>query len=393
MDFRTYRVSPRDRAPLLEFIHQALRQSGCRILYSSTPDTAPFRLTFETAGGERIGIVAYAFLANNRLTRNRPPDEHRFQVKYGSKRPDLQRLWQDPYGLYVTLFLGVNPESGFFVGADPVLHSPTRFFISLEFKQEHVDAIRGDGWHVWERDRRPQDEPVEILVGGAADSFLRYVRFERQALGEDQGHRQLLAERQLIPPPQTEKIGQLLDQIPEPSAPSLHSLAREFAISETEVLDLIANARRLKMAVRGWVAEHHLVRSLRSLPGVTQCIGLDEEGAADVQLCFEGGRPLRLECKNVLRNVAANGDIRLDFQRTRASTKDRCSRYYSARDFDVVAACLHAVTERWEFRYALPRSLDAHPRCPGKLTSNVRLDQRWQPDPASILRAATSPAA
>src|SRR5437867_1849677 len=103
MDFRTYRVSSRDRAPLLEFIHQSLRRSGCRILYSSTPDTAPFRVTFETSGGERIGIVAYAFLANNRVTRNRPPDEHRFQVKYGSKRPELQRLWQDPYGLYVTL--------------------------------------------------------------------------------------------------------------------------------------------------------------------------------------------------------------------------------------------------------------------------------------------------
>ena len=82
MNFRTYRVSPRDRAPLLAFIHQALRQSGCRILYSSTPDVAPFRVTFETASGERIGIVAYAFLANNRVTRHRPPDEHRFQVKY-----------------------------------------------------------------------------------------------------------------------------------------------------------------------------------------------------------------------------------------------------------------------------------------------------------------------
>ena len=37
--------------------------------------------------------------------------------------------------------------------------------------------------------------------------------------------------------------------------------------------------------------------------------------------------------------------------RTRASKADPCSRFYSPNDFDVVAACLHAVSERWEFRY------------------------------------------
>lgn len=388
MDFRTYRVNPGDRAPLLDFILRDLRQSDCRILFCSPPDTAPFRVTFETPAGERLGIVAYAFFANNRPTRNRPKDEHRFQVKYGSKRPGLHGLWQDPYGLYTTLFLGINPTGGFFVGADPVLHSPTRFFISLEFKQEHVDAIRRDGWHVWERDRRNQDEPVEVLVGGAAGSLLRYVRFERQAVGEDQGHRQLLAERQNN---STLKGGGVAAV--EVPAVTLHALAREFALSERDVLDLIAGARRLKMAVRGWVAEHHLVQSLRRVPGVTECVGLDEEGGADVQLRFEGGRRIRVECKNVLRNPAANGAIRLDFQRTRASTKDPCSRYYSPRDFDVVAACLHAVTERWEFRYALPPKLDPHQRCTGKLTNNVRLDERWVPEPTAILRAASGVAA
>jgi hypothetical protein len=388
MDFRTYRVNPRDRAPLLDFILRDLRQSDCRILFSSPPDTAPFRVTFETPAGERLGIVAYAFFANNQPTRNRPEDEHRFQVKYGSKLPGLHRLWQDPYGLYTTLFLGINPTGGFFVGADPVLHSPTKFFISMEFKQEHVDAVRRHGWHVWERDRRNQDEPVEVLVGGAAGSLLRYVRFERQALGEDQGHRQLLAERQYHSTPRGAAV-----VAPEVPAVTLHALAREFELSERDVLDLIAGARRLKMAVRGWVAEHHLVQSLRGVPGVTECVALDEEGGADVQLRFETRRPIRVECKNVLRNTAANGAIRLDFQRTRASTKDPCSRYYSPRDFDVIAACLHAVTERWEFRYALPPTLDQHQRCSGKLTNNVRLDERWAPEPSAILRAASEVAA
>src|SRR4029078_5137254 len=99
---------------------------------------------------------------------------------------------------YTTLLVGIDPEHGFFVGADPVLHSPTCFFISVEFKEDHVAAIVRKGWHAWERDRRSRDgrdDPVEALVDGTQQHFLRYVRFEREALGEDQGHRELLAER------------------------------------------------------------------------------------------------------------------------------------------------------------------------------------------------------
>ncbi|HXU32827.1 MAG TPA: hypothetical protein VN851_19830, partial [Thermoanaerobaculia bacterium] len=78
-----------------------------------------------------------------------------------------------------------------------------------------------------------------------------------------------------------------------------------------------------------------------------------------------------------------------DFQRTRAAKSDPCSRYYSPQDFDVVAACLHAVTERWEFSFALPGGLDPHAKCAGKLSSNVSIDERWSRDPLRVLRAAT----
>ena len=84
----------------------------------------------------------------------------------------------------------------------------------------------------------------------------------------------------------------------------------------------------------------------------------------------------------------ADGRIRVDFQKTRASKDDPCSRYYKPEEFDLVAACMHAVTERWEFRYALPRSLDPHPKCKGRLSQNVRLDKRWTDDAAQMLRAA-----
>lgn len=388
-DFRSFRVSASGRRPLLDFMCGALEESGCRIIRVSPANSAPFRITFETPSGLRQGIVAYAFLANSRPTRNRPLDEHRFQIKYGSKPPGQQvymDLWQDPFGLYTTLLLGINTEEGFFVGADPVLHSPTKLFISLEFKERNAESIRDDGWHVWERDRQSEDEPSEVLVGGTASSFLKFIEFERSAVGMDQGHRQLLAE----------KMGQIPVLPASGTAPprrqatsgELHALAKEFELKEGELLDLIAQTARLKMAVRGWVAEEHLVRQLVALPGVTDCERIAGEGVPDVALRFEGSRRLTIECKNVLRKPTREGLARMDFQRTRASLGDPCSRYYAPTEFDVIAACLHAVTESWEFRYVVPSRLEAHARCPEKLSNNVRIDDRWSFEAAAVLREA-----
>lgn len=384
---KIYAVQARDRAPLIDFILAALVSAGCRIIHHPPADEAPFRITFETPTGERMGIVAYAYLATFTPTKNRPEDEHSFQIKYGSKDGKEHDLWQDPFGLYTTLLLGINPESGFFVAADPVLHSPTKFFIRVEFKQHHVDEVFRRKWHAWERVRRSDGEPVEVLVGGTAAEFLRLVRFERDAIGEDQGHRQLLAEK--APAIVASRPVQVSDHAPPPTMPRLHELAREFEMSEAEVLDLIAKTRRLKMAVRGWVAEQHLVRVLGKVPGVTECARLEGEGGPDLTVRYEGGRPLLVECKNVLRDRTKDGTIRLDFQRTRASINDPCSRYYAPEDFDIVAACLHSVTERWEFRYTLTDDMDPHRRCPAKLASNVHIDERWKQDATQVLKAAT----
>ena len=50
-----------------------------------------------------------------------------------------------------------------------MLHSPTRFFISIEYKEERVEGILRAGWHAWERDHRAADDkPIEVLVGGTA---------------------------------------------------------------------------------------------------------------------------------------------------------------------------------------------------------------------------------
>jgi hypothetical protein len=394
---RTYSVRRSARAPLLKFIVDALREQGCRIIYCSDLSTAPFVITFEMSTGERMGIVVYAFLATRTPTRNRPGDERSFQVKYGSKQDyhdnNSHRIWRDSMGLFTTLFVGISPGEDYFVAADPAMHDPTKFFIRIEFKDRHVDELQSRGWCAWERDRlrRPagMDEPVEVLVGGKSRHFLDLIRFERAAEGLDQGNRQLLAERPALfsAMPSTPGDDDKVDET------ALHPLAKEFELSTNEILNVIAGARRLKMAVRGWVAEEHLREALTKLPGVADCERLDEDGSPDIRLRFQGGPPIMVECKNVLRKVNREGNARVDFQRTRASKSDPCSRFYSDEDFDVVAACLHAVSERWEFRYLRPGELNKHATCPGKLASNVVVNSRWAEDAAAVLAAASAAAA
>jgi hypothetical protein len=359
--------------------------------YCMRPNRAPFIITFETPIGERFGVIAYAFLATRTETTNRPSDERSFQVKYGSKltnRP--QELWQDPFGLYTTIFLGISPERGYFVAADPEMHNPTKFFIRIEYKDHHATEIKKRGWYSWERDRHGHDEPVEVLVGGTAEHFLDLIRFERAAHGLDPGNRQLLAERSeffrgtVVAAPPSSGLEDLAQ----------HPLLGEFELNANEVLDVIANARRLKMAVRGWVAEEKLRDAISKLEGITYCKKIDKEGAPDLEISFRGGPLLTVECKNVLRVPnKTTGLPRIDFMRTRASKSDPCSRYYAPTDFDVIAACLHAITEEWEFRYILPRQLDSHSKCVGKLSNNVQVGAKWSADPIPVFQAAgTRPA-
>jgi len=157
----------------------------------------------------------------------------------------------------------------------------------------------------------------------------------------------------------------------------LHTLAREFELEESEVFDLIAGTPRLKMAVRGWVAEEHLRKHLEVLPGVSDCHRMTGDRDSDVSLRYRGSKPIIVECKNVLRKTDAAGRAKVDFQRGRASLKDPCSRYYSSKDFDVVAACLHAITDRWEFRFHRSVTLAPHERCEGKLDHKVRVGDDW----------------
>lgn len=365
-----YSVSRRSKEPLLRFLVEALELRGCSILHVSEANRAPFYLVLETPGGERHGVLAYAFFANSKPTKNRPLDEHRFQIKYGGELKGVLNVSIDPTRLVTTLFLGIDVEREVFIAADPLMNSPSPMSRSIEFKLENVEAIQRSGWAAWERERhaprtttRPtpditEDTRVQVLVGGTKEHLFDLIQLERIAHGLDLGDRHLVADTLLERPASI------------PQRESSHDLLKELNIPSEALFDLINGASRLKMAVRGWVAETHLEKFLRKLPEASDCHRIEGEGQPDITLRWKGGPPILIECKNVLRKRNAAGLARVDFQRTRAS-KDRCSRYYLPTEFAVLAACLHAVTEEWKFSFALTKELPHHATCEGRITNNI----------------------
>jgi hypothetical protein len=387
--WKVYSVSVRDKEPLLKFIRTALEKRGCTIHHISAADRSPFHIVLELPGGERFGVLAYAFFANSEPTRNRPLDEHRFQIKYGGNLKGVLDVAVDPRGVTTTIFLGIDPQRGIFVAADPLMNAPSPMSRSIEFKASNVEAMLADGWAAWERDRRDHrtttrrayeldpDVRTEVLVGGRQERLLDLILMERVARGLDPGERHLIADKFGELPGKT-ALGKLS-----------HGLLDELNLTPEALLDLIASASRLKMAVRGWVAESHLETYLNGVEGVSECTRLEGDGKPDISLRWKGGGQLFIECKNVLRTTYAGGIPKLDFQRTRAAKSDPCSRYYAPSDFHIVAACLHPVTERWEFRFAPTRSLPVHSKCVGRIDNNIRIDEpTFSPSIQDVLRAA-----
>ncbi len=146
----------------------------------------------------------------------------------------------------------------------------------------------------------------------------------------------------------------------------------------------IDGAFRLRAAVFGAVAEHHLGEHLKTIPTLSRVTAIDEDGKPDFELVYKD-RLFRIECKNVLRNRSPQGP-RVDFQKTRASKNDPCSRYYKASQFEVLAACLHPISEAWDFRFVATGDLDPHASCPGRLSQKVVVaGDRWTTDVEDVL--------
>lgn len=378
-------------------ISKALEAGGAEILIKADPSSAPFTFRIRLPNGEELDLICYAFTANKYRQRNRPADEHRMQVKYGGDFTRAHNIHLDPSRTKLTLFFGVHHSSGAFIAVDPAMHNPTWFSSSIEFKEEEVERTIATGWHGWERDRLRQgrrrvtpmeDLRTEILLGVTAEHFLRYVLFERVATGLDPGERLLLIDGIAK---EIESGAASLSTLTAPESVVIHPLETQLGLSAREILDVIGGRFRLLTAVRGSVAEHHLEQYLRSDSDITDVCRIDEDGQPDFAVQFRGRtRQVRIECKNVLRRRTPNGP-RVDFQKTRASKNDPCSRYYSPTQFEVLAACLHPLTEVWEFRFRETAVLTPHRSCTGRLSERVLIEEPpWTASLPEILERLTS---
>lgn len=379
----------------MERIAAAIEASGAKIVSAASPSVAPFEFKVRSAAGESIDLVCYAFTANKYGQEERPADEHRFQVKYGSDFRRSHALFIDPSRLLVTLMFGVHQTMPLFIAVDPAMHSPTWFSSSVEFKQHDLEQAAETGWHGWERDRvaqgrrrahPPFDLRTEAVLAFRPEHFITYSRLERLATGLDASERLLLIDR----------VGQALRdgrspedllRLPSSAGPvelKNHPLLAELDLSPEELLDVLRERFRLMAAVRGGVAERHLERLLRSTREIQRVHRLDQDALPDFEVEYRR-RHVRIECKNVLRRLVG-GVPKVDFQKTRAAKGNFCSRYYRADQFEVLAACLHPVTARWEFNFCETGSLPPHEKCVGRISQHVRVEgPNWLSDLASLL--------
>jgi hypothetical protein len=379
---RVYQVQ--GRQDVHEFLLTAVERSGGEVLYASPADRAPLYLGVQTPAGDRLGLLIYHFRMTDLAIRNRPVDEVRGQIRYGGEKSWAgdHPVGQDVAGVDITLMLGVHVDGEVLVGLQPALYDPLPMGISFYAKAPQLAEAREGSWAVWEHEttagsRRAEAraEGLETTIAFTPDRLLDYALFERRAtdLGLDQPLRYRLAEEAAATRSADHGAGE-----------GLHQLEEEFSLSSKQIVEIIANRRRLQVAVLGGVAEHHLEQLLRSDPDVTQVRRLDLDGEHDFDVVLKDGRLLRVECKNASPHAYANGDYKVEVQKTRASTGDPASRFYRIDQFDVVAACLYSPTHEWAFRYQATDRLAVHGRFPDRLAAMQRVTDEWVTSLAAV---------
>ena len=368
------------------FVEQAIERSGGRVLGSSGPSQAPLFLGLEDGRTNRLGLCAYAFLANRRETRNRPQDEHRLQIRYGDVNDAAWRSQEhpvgfDPLGADTTVVLGAHLDADLIIALDPLVYDPLPIGISIFFKDADIEEAKRSGWHVWERDNvsgaiRNDTRTalgVETVIAFRPERFLDYLRFERDAhsLGLDPPLRFRAAEEAAQPG----------------RATGMHALEKEFDLSGEEILDIIRERPRLGMAVRGGVAERHLHHALERDRKIARIELGTLEGPPDFVVKLRSRRHrVSVECKNASPKTYADGTPKVETQKTRASKGDPKSRLYEPRQFDVVAACMYGPLQRWEFRYKRSNRLERDGTYADRIAPIQRIDETW----ASSLTGALS---
>lgn len=384
---QVYRVTGRN--DVHSFLAEAVERAGGEVLFISAANRAPIYLGVQGEHGERIGILCYPFRCNPAPIKGRPRDEHRVQIRYGSEASwdEDHPIGRDLAGVDTTIVLGVHLAAGLLIGLDPLRYDPLPMGISIEFKQADLDTALRRGWHVWERENRAGrrrgitrvGEGLETVIAFVPERLLSYVGFERRASGLG------------LDPPLRYRAAEVVATDPiEPSGSGGHSLEDEFELSSHQILEIIANRARLSVAVRGGVAEHHLQRHLYADPTIQRVAPIDVDGQPDFDVELTAGRRVLIECKNVSPNTYADGVPKVEVQKTRSQRGDPAGRFYRPEQFDIVAACLYAVTGRWEFGFKATAAMDRHPLHPDRLAVLHRVDSTWS---TTLLQAIDAAAA
>lgn len=369
-----YRVQ--GRTDLHAFLINALNASGGRVLYASDPHRAPVYLGVQLDSDERIGMLIYPFRMTRNAIKNRPADEVRGQLRYGSEKSWKRdhQVGRDVAGVDVSMILGIDLADEVILGLDANLWDPLPMGISFYAKNAEIEQAKESGWHVWEKINRAgtkRSEPrsltnLETVVAFAPDRLIDYARLERRATS-----------LRLDPPLRYSAAVALADKAAAEGLPRRHVLEEQFALTSEQILDIIGGRTRLSVAVRGGVAEHHLEHLLEHAPGVATVERLDVDAMHDFNVTMTSGRHLRVECKNASPKSSASGAFKVEVQKTRASKGDPASRFYPIDGFDVVAACLFSPTGRWEFRYGLTTRMARHKDFPDRLAPIQTITDDW----------------
>ncbi|GAB08179.1 hypothetical protein GOARA_004_00190 [Gordonia araii NBRC 100433] len=377
-----YRVQ--GRSDLHRFLQRAIEESGGRVLYASNPGRAPVYLGVQIDSDERIGMLVYPFRITRNTIRNRPSDEIRGQLRYGSDESWKREhpVGRDPAGVDVTLIVGIDLDDEVMLGLDANLWDPLPMGISFYAKDADIEEAKQTGWHVWEKVNRSGTKrsearsptSLETVVAFTSDRLIDYARLERRATA-----------LRLDPPLRFSTAIAMADRaLPNEPTPR-HVLEEQFALTGEQILDIIGGRNRLSVAVRGGVAEYHLEKQLSDAPGVASVDRLDVDAMHDFDVTLDDGTFVRVECKNASPKATAGGEFKVEVQKTRASKGDPASRFYPADAFDVVAACLFSPTGRWQFRFGLTAEMPRHKDFPDRLAPIQRITDAWAESLPSLI--------
>lgn len=378
-----YRVQ--GRSDLHDFLAHSVEASGGRLLYVSDPGRAPVYLGVQLDSDERIGMLVYPFRITRNTIRNRPDDEVRGQLRYGSEDSWKREhpIGRDIAGVDVTMILGIDLAEGVLLGLDANLWDPLPMGISFYAKEAEIERAKETGWHVWEKVNRGGNKRtearsptnLETVVAFTPDRLIDYARLERRATA-----------LRLDPPLRFSAATAMADRALPDEPQHRHVLEKQFALTSEQILDIIGGRNRLSVAVRGGVVEYHLEQQLTGAPGIASVRRLDVDAMHDFDVTLDDGTFLRVECKNASPKTSAGGAFKVEVQKTRASKGDPASRFYAADGFDVVAACLFSPTGRWEFRFGRTADMARHKDFPDRLAPIQTITEEWTDSLPAIRR-------